>query len=221
MVRPYIPMLREQNVRSGFFEQDQLDAVVCHLSDALTPMVRFAYLTGWRIQSEVLTLEWRQVDFAAGTVRLEVGQAKNGAGREFPFSEFSELAAVLDHQRRMTKFVGQARGRIVPWVFHRNGKPIRDYRRAWKTACAAAGCPGRIPHDFRRSAVRNLIRAGVSDKVAMQLTGHKTCSVFDRYDIVSGADLREGVRKLATVAKTVTQGQSGRRGRILKARSRH
>ena len=84
LTRPYIPMLKERNVRTGFFERDQLDAVIAHLLEPLQGMVLFAYLTGWRIPSEVLTLEWRQVDFRAGTVRLEVGTTKNDRGREFP-----------------------------------------------------------------------------------------------------------------------------------------
>lgn len=75
-------------------------------------------------------------------------------------------------------------------------KPILSLNKAWKAACVAAGCPGRIPHDLRRSAVRNLVRAGVSQTVAMKLTGHKTDSVFRRYDIVSPEDLRDAARKL-------------------------
>ena len=213
-VRPHIPMLREQNVRIGFFDRQQLDAVLAHLPDTLTPMLRFAYCTGWRIPSEVLTIQWRQVDFEAGTVRLEVGTTKNDRGREFPFDVFPELHELLLQQRELTRHVEQQRGQIIPWVFHRSGRRIRDFSKAWQSACQAAGVPGRIPHDFRRSAVRNLVRAGVSDKVAMQLTGHKTRSVFDRYDIVSGADLREGVAKLATVTKRVTAEQSGAMERL-------
>ena len=93
----------------------------------------------------------------------------------------------------------QATGQIVARVFHRRGSPIRDIRGAWKTATEAAGLAGRIPHDFRRTAVRNLERAGVSRSVAMKLTGHKTESVYRRYAIVSEADLSAGVAKLAAL----------------------
>ena len=72
------------------------------------------------------------------------------------------------------------------------------------TACEAAGCPGRIPHDFRRTAVRNLNRAGVPETVAMKITGHKTRSVFDRYDITSEEDLAEAARKLQALTGTIS-----------------
>lgn len=81
-------------------------------------------------------------------------------------------------------------------MFHRKGKPITSFRQAWTTACTAAGCPDRIPHDFRSSTVRNLVRTGIPERVAMTMTGHKTRSVFERYNIVSDADLREAARRL-------------------------
>ena len=215
--RPHIPMLQERNVRTGFLEHAEYEAVLAALPEPIRPVVTFAYLTGWRIRSEILPLEWRQVDFAAGTVRLEAGTTKNKEGREFPFDVYPDLGDVLEQQRSFTRQVEQRRGQIVPWVFHRNGRPIRSFYRSWHTACETAGCPSRIPHDFRRTAVRNLVRAGVPERVAMMLTGHKTRSVFDRYNIVSGTDLRDGVKKLAaaaTVTKTVTIGRSGRVQRL-------
>ena len=83
-----------------------------------------------------------------------------------------------------------------PRVFHRSGKPIKSFRVAFRTACADAGCPGRLLHDFRRTAARNLVRAGIPERVAMQMTGHKTRSVFERYNIVSVTDLREAAKRL-------------------------
>ena len=197
LARPHIPLLQEHNVRTGFFDRVQIEAVLAHLPVPVQAVIRFAYLTGWRVPSEVLRLEWRQVDFRAGTVWLEVGTTKNDDGRLFPFDVLPELGDVLREQRGVTSELEQLQGRIVPYVFHRHGKRIIRFNRVWEAACRAAGCPGRVPHDLRRSAVRNLIRAGVPEKTAMLLTGHKSRRVFDRYDIVNEADLRNAVRKLA------------------------
>ena len=198
--QPSIPMLREDNVRTGFFEADQFEAVRARLPDAVKPVVSFLYMTGWRM-GEVLGLHWRQVDFASGWVRLDVGSTKNGEGRQFPFT--TELRTLLEAQRDHTRAVERELGIICPRVFHRRGRPIRGFRKSWDRACKDAGCPGMIRHDFRRTAVRNLVRRGIVESVAMRMTGHKTRSVFERYNIVTEGDLTDAARRLDDLAGTI------------------
>lgn len=190
--KPHIPMLRENNVRQGYFEKHQFDSVLKHLPEYLRPPVTMAYLTGWR-SGEILSRQWHHVDWQGGTIRLEPGETKNGKPRIFPFHVDAELENVLRTQLERAKKTCA----IVPWVFfHEDGSPIKSYSKAWKRARTLAGCPGRLMHDFRRTAVRNLERAGVARSVAMQLTGHLTESTYRRYGIVNEGDLANGVRKL-------------------------
>ena len=106
------------------------------------------------------------------------------------------LRAALERQRIETRALEHATGQVIPWVFHRDGQPIRYFRRAWLTACRAAGVPDRIPHDFRRTAVRNLERAGVPRSAAMKMVGHKTEAIYRHYAIADETMLREGGAKL-------------------------
>jgi integrase len=194
--KPKIPSIKVDNARKGFFEWDQFKRLLKHLPHYLRPVMQFAFYTGWRIPSEVLTLTWWQVDIQAGVVRLEPGTTKNDEGREFPFTALPALESVLREQREWTDALEKKLGRKIQWVFHREGEPIKAYRRAWVTACKKALLVGMIPHDLRRTAVRNLERAGVSRSAAMKLTGHKTEAVYRRYAIVAESDLREGAAKL-------------------------
>jgi len=215
LAKPHIPMLKENNVRQGFFDQDQFECVGRNLPDEnVGDLVTFGYITGWRIRSEVRFLQWPQVDFKAGIVRLEPGTTKNDEARVFPFTQ--ALREVLEARRAETDALKE-RGIICPWVFHRNGKPIKEFQRTWKSACKAAGLPGRIPHNFRRSAVRNLVRAGIPERVAMQMTGHKTRSVFERYNIVSEGDLFDAARRLDFAQQTKFQTKSADSRAVLKS----
>jgi integrase len=202
VTKPYIPLLQEHNVRQGFFEVEQFQQITEHLPPEMRGIARFAWVTGWRTPSEILPLEWRQVDFRAGEVRLDAGTTKNGEGRVFPFT--LALRQVLEAQRQIAAAL-RAQGVPARYVFcyargRKAGHRISEsaYIHRWWAARAAAGCPTRIPHDCRRTAVRNLVRAGVPERVAMQLTGHKTRAIFERYNIISPGDLREAARRLDT-----------------------
>jgi len=196
--KPHIPMLREDNVRRGFFEAEQFEAVRGRLPEALRAVVTFAYITGWRIASEILPMEWRQVDWNGRVVRLDPGTTKNREGRSFPFTAALEslLKGQFEEHKRL-----RGEGTYVALVFHRRGKRIRSLRGAWISACKAAGLPGRILHDFRRTAVRNLERAGVPRSTAMAMVGHKTESIYRRYAIVDAGALREAAARLDAAAK--------------------
>jgi integrase len=185
----------ERNVRTGFFEEEQFRAVCQHLRPELAALATVATLTGWR-KSDLTSRQWRHVDFAHGWLRLEPEETKNGDGRMFPL--IPELRQVLEAQRARVEAMQRAMGRVIPWVFVRDdGRPVGDFKKAWTTARKRAGIPGRIFHDFRRTAVRTLIRAAIPETVAMKLTGHRTRSVFQRYAIVEEGMLREAGERLA------------------------
>ena len=149
----------------------------------------------------------------AGIVRLDPGTTKNNEGRSFYVT--AELRDVLTKQLGSLDAL-KAQGTICPYVFHRpDGSLIKDFRKAWASACEAAGYPGRLFHDFRRSAVRNLERAGVPRSTAMKMVGHKTESIYRRYAIVDEAMHREAAAKLDAwreeqqqeTAKALSKGQ--------------
>lgn len=212
--KPKITLLKESAPRSGFFERDQLEAVLMRLPIELQHVVQFAYHSGWRTDSEILPLAWKNIDFAAGEVRLDPGTTKNSEGRTFPITD--DLLLVLKAREAERDRARQA-GHLTPYVFFRmvaTGRggpkhplPITTFGKAFKSACRKAGLPGKIPHDFRRTAVRNLVRTGIPESVAMKMTGHKTRSVFDRYDITSGSDLRDAAARLNAARLTAASGQ--------------
>jgi integrase len=174
----------------------------------LRGIAAFASITGWRTPSEILPLAWRQVDLQAGEVRLDPGTTKNGEGRVFPIT--GELRRVFEAQQTLTRPLVTA-ARPPRFVFcyvtgKKAGRRVTEsgFNKAWRIARTQAGCPDRIPHDFRRTAVRNLVRAGVPERVAMQLTGHKTRAVFERYNIVNAGDLSDAGHRLDRYLTTQT-----------------
>ncbi len=145
----------------------------------------------------MLDLQWKQIDWESNTIRLAIGTTKSKRGRTFPFGSYPALKSLLERQRDYTEKWEQLTGQIIPWVLHRQGHQIRNYYAAWRSACKRASLEGRIVHDFRRTAIRNMVRAGIPKHTAMQLSGHRTASVFDRYDIHDLQDREEATAKLA------------------------
>ena len=199
---PAFPEIEVHNARTGFFEQAEFDAVVRELPDPLKRIAVVGYFTGWR-KSEIMGLTWAQVDFEHGTLRLEPTSTaagtstKNNEGRTFPFGVLPPLAEVIRAQRAYTEDVQRRVGAVIPWVWHRgDGSRVCKIDEAWRRACQRAGYPKRHFHDLRRTAARNLLRAGVPEHWAMQLCGHKSPEVFRRYAITSEADLKEAVGRL-------------------------
>src|ERR1700747_1600569 len=196
---PYIQMPTNDNVRKGFIEHEGYTQLLAALPEYLRPVVTMAYHTGMR-RGEIMALRWEDVDILNGLVRLTVGETKNGEGRVIPLGD--DLLESLKSQLHLRNTAAPD----CPLVFFRIIKtkenpvpswvPIGDFRKVWETACAKCGLAGRIFHDLRRSAVRNLIRAGVQERGARRTSGHKTRSVFDRYNIISEHDLTDAVRKL-------------------------
>lgn len=186
---PYIGLLKEDNARQGFFERADFEAVVAHLPSPLDDFARFGYLTGWR-RGEIAGLTWQTVDRAAKEVRLAT--SKNGCGRVLPLE--GELWDLME-RRWNARHVAVSEGvtKIAEYVFHRTGKRIAEFRKPWAAACKAAKVPGRLFHDLRRTAARNMVRAGVSQSVAMSITGHKTQAMFLRYNITSEEDKRKAL----------------------------
>ncbi|MGD0072955.1 MAG: site-specific integrase [Candidatus Binataceae bacterium] len=181
---PEITMLEEDNAREGFVEQAQFLTLREALPDDLKDPITFLWLTGWRV-GEMRSLRWQSV--YSDAIRLRRENSKNKRGRELPL--VGELAEVIERART-------TRRPECAHVFNRDGQPIGSFRKSWITACRKAGLGDLRVHDLRRSAARNLIRAGVSEHIAQQFTGHKTASVFRRYDIITERDLAEAAARL-------------------------
>jgi len=187
---PRFGTLKEAAPRKGFFENDEFIAVRRALPEEIRPVTTFGYYTGCR-KGEILGLQWNQVDLSECEVRLEPGETKNDEARIIP---------LVPELREMLRMLKQTRDLYFPesqWVFSRAGEPIRKFDWSWNKACTAAGVPGRLFHDLRRTGVRNLVRAGVPEAVAMKISGHKTRAVFERYNVIDTKDLKDAARKLA------------------------
>lgn len=192
---PHIMLLPVSNVRPGFFERPMFDAVVAELREEVVRDIAIvAYWIGWR-GDELKKLECRQVDVELQALRIERGRTKGKEPRIVYLPPEAWAAVAKWYARRR---VGS---RISRHLFHRHGKPIRTFTKAWRNACVRAGHPGMIFHDLRRTAVRNMVRAGIREGVAMAITGHRTRAIFDRYNIIAEDDLRQAASLMGGEAK--------------------
>ena len=197
--KPRLQRLQEADPRQGFVEHPQYLSIRQHLPADYQDALDFGYYSGWR-KGEITGLTWAMVDLQSGTVRLPPSSNKTRKGRVLVLSE--PLRHVIE--RRL-----QLRTDEQPLVFHTRGRGIRDWRKAWGRATREAGCPGVLFHDIRRTVVRNLVRAGVPERMAMAVTGHKTREVFDRYDIVTERDVALATAQLATYVTDTDKTRTG------------
>jgi integrase len=186
---PHIPKLDEDNVRAGFLEDGQYRLLRDTLPAHLKCLLVVGYHVGCRI-GELRKVQWSQVDFAAGEIKLAKSQTKGKASRTLPIYGDMRECLLMQKAERDQNWPACA------LVFHYLGRPIGSHIKGWKTACQAAGLPDLYFHDLRRSAVRNMERAGIPRKVAMSISGHKTEAVYRRYDIVSPQDLKIAAAKM-------------------------
>jgi integrase len=186
---PFPRKLAEKNIRTGFVDDKQFALLTASAGELwLRAFLEIAYTYGWR-KRELLNLRVRQVDLIGKNLRLDAGTTKNDDGREVALSPTAH-----------TLLQECIRGKAPDdHVFTRSGKPVRDFRAAWENLTIAAGVPGLLLHDLRRSAARNLRNAGVPEGVIMKIGGWRTRSVFERYSIIVQSDIQDAMGKLETL----------------------
>jgi integrase len=193
---PYFPLVKETNIRKGFLTDEQYATLRDALPGELKGLFVTGYITGLRL-GEILGIRWDQVDFESGFIILNTGETKNGQGRAVPILE-GDMQSLLARAKEE---------RDTGWpscesVFSRAGERIKDFRATWRNACIAAGVPDLNFHDLRRTAVRNMRRAGIPQVVRMKISGHKTDSMERRYNIVDADDLSVAKELLEKRMKT-------------------
>jgi integrase len=186
---PHILTLKEDNVRTGVLDDEQYRALLHELPDYLQLLFVVGYHTGVR-KGELLMVRWAQVDLKGHEIRLRHGETKNDEGRTLPI--YGDMLPWIE----MADARHQSKCPQCPWVFQKGGQRIKSFRRAWASACTRAGLPGLLFHDLRRSAVRNMERAGIPRKTAMAIAGHKTEAIYWRYAMSNDRDIRDAGRKL-------------------------
>lgn len=193
----HVKKLKENKARAGFFEWADFQKVLSHVDPCWHELYTVAYITGWRVDTELVPMRWTQVDFLHKAIRLDPGTTKTGDGRNFPFTPLLETA--LQAQRARVKALEKANGRIIPFVFPRprTAAPLTSAYKPLKAAAIAAGYEQAMPHDFRRTAARNLEQAGIPRATAKRMIGHKTDAMYERYNIVDKKSIAAGGELLA------------------------
>ena len=164
------------NERKGFFEDGAQHKLYEYCGELwFRGAVEIGRVFGWRI-SEVKGLRVRHANFTDRTLSLDPGSTKNDEGR---------VVSMPNDLFLLLQLCAREKGPEDFLLTRANGKPIKDFRTTWKKACEYAGCPGRLFHDLRRTMAKDLIAAGVSEGVIMEIGGWKTRSVFERYNIKS------------------------------------
>jgi integrase len=176
-------MIEETTIRKGFLTDEQYAKLRDELPAELRPLFVTGYITGMR-RGEITIIQWPQVEFEAGQITLEKGETKNDDPRSVPILEGDMMNLLLAAKKERDE-----RWPDSPWVFNRQGEPIKDFRWSWDEACKRAGVPDLNFHDLRRTAVRNMRRDGVPQVVRMKISGHKTDSMERRYNIVDADDM--------------------------------
>lgn len=193
---PRCPRLPEDNIREGFVEKADFDRVLLNLRDPdVQDFARWAFWTGMR-RGEVAKLTWAAFDRESSSLILPGRSTKNKRSRKLVLEGmYREIIARRFSARRLD----------CPFIFHRQGKAIGSFRKAWKNACNKAGVTGLLFHDLRRTAVRNLIRAGIDTTVAKKISGHRTDQVFQRYNITSDEDIQDAQIRLEQYLSALPQ----------------
>jgi integrase len=191
---PKFELLNEKhNVREGFLSSAQMSKLLAALpDDGLRDYVDFCWCTGMR-KGEAASLRWSFIHDGQLVVPPEF--CKSRKPHVIPLA--GPLAAILKRREAARAFKSNGTTQLAEFIFHRGGVPIREFRKSWKTACTVAGCGNTVFHDLRRSAVRDLVRAGVPQSVAMKISGHRTAAMFQRYDITAAEDVTIALEKTA------------------------
>lgn len=186
---PHFPMLEVDNARQGIITDNQYRALYNALMDRPYARVALviAYHTGAR-KGEIRKIRLESVDLKNKRIELTRKTTKNKTARYLPI--YGDMRAEIEMA------MSTARQEKSPFLIQKDGKPVFDFEKAWKTACKTANVPQALFHDLRRTAITNMIEAGYSEKDAMEMSGHKTRHIFERYHIVRPQRQQELAQKL-------------------------